>query len=553
MLTTLTIKNVVIIESLTIDFRGGFCALTGETGAGKSILLDSLGLALGMRAETGLVRKGSDKASVSAVFELPADHEVFQELKEQELDYEPGSIVLRRVLNADGGSKAFINDQPVSVTLLRQIGNMLVEIHGQFETYGLLDPKTHKGMLDDYAGIDGQSLAVQWQAWKEAEAALETAQMTLAKAREDEDYLRQSLEDLDTLNPEGEGEEERLSQLREQLMNREQILEGLNTAHHILSENTSVNEAFRALDRIADKTGSSIQQALDAIDRADAELQEAVSQIQSLSADLEDCDHNLESIDDRLFSLKGQARKHECSIDDLPQKREELAQQLTLIEKQDDHLADLIKAADQARRAFEQEARQVSAVRQSSAARLDDLVAKELPPLKLEKARFVTQVDPLAETQWGPGGIDSVRFLVATNPGSAPGPLDKIASGGEMARFMLALKVIMAEAGIPQTMIFDEVDTGIGGATASAVGERLARLAQDKQILVVTHAPQVAARANHHWIVMKESGHGDNVQTTVIPLPETTARREEIARMLAGAEITQEARAAADKLLETGS
>ncbi|MCB9991891.1 MAG: DNA repair protein RecN [Rhodospirillales bacterium] len=547
MLAALAIKNVVLIDQLTIEFQPGFCALTGETGAGKSILLDSLGLALGARSETGLVRRGQDQAQVSAEFHLETEHPVHAFLGGQGLESD-NTLILRRIVKADGGSRAFINDQPVSIGLLKQAGDMLVEIHGQFDTQGLLDPKTHKDMLDDYAGIDRAALSAAWETWQTAKQKLQTAQDDMDKARAEENYLRQAVEDLDALAPQP-GEEQTLAHLRERLMKRDQIMEGLNGAYETLSEaDNMIGSASRMLERAGDDG----QAMIDGADRASAEIREVISLIQGLSADLDENDYSLSEIDDRLYALRGQARKHQCDVDDLPAVRETLAQQLNLIDAQDGALAGLMKQVDQSRAAYLDAARKTHEQRTKTAAKLDKLVAAELPPLKLDKARFVTQVEQLEEdSAWGPGGFDRVRFLVATNPGSAPGPLNKIASGGEMSRFMLALKVVMAATGMAGSMIFDEVDSGIGGATASAVGDRLARLARDKQILVVTHAPQVAARAAHHLIVLK-SGKED-VKTTVIPLDELHERREEIARMISGAEITTEARAAADKLMETGT
>lgn len=549
MLSSLSIQNVVLIDKLTIDFRAGFCALTGETGAGKSILLDSLGLALGMRADSGLVKRGADKAIVVAAFDLTPSHPVFEIMREQELESEDSTIILRRVVNKDGGSKAFINDQPISAGLLKQIGNVLVEIHGQFDTYGLLDAKTHGAILDEYGQIDAQPVRTAWQDWKRIEKDYEALLQTIENSKNEEEYLRQSLEDLDALDPKGADEEAELDALRSRLMNKEQVMDALNTAYHLLQEQSAVSEAYRALDRIADKGGESLKAAIEALDRADSELQEATAQIQSASADLEGENYNLEEIDDRLHDLRGQARKHDCAVATLPEIREQLAQKLNAIETEDEQLTQLSRQREIARQAYIKAAQSLSKTRQIAAKKLDSLVAAELPPLKLDKARFVTSVTELPEDRWHANGCDNIAFLIATNPGAEPGALNKIASGGEMARFMLALKVVISEVASPQTMIFDEVDTGIGGATANAVGERLAVLAKNKQILVVTHAPQVAARADNHWIVVKESGAAEDTRTTVVPLSESAARQEEIARMLAGAEITEEARAAASKLI----
>lgn len=546
MLAALTICNVVLIDRLEIDFRPGFCALTGETGAGKSILLDSLGLALGARSDAGLVRAGAEEACVTATFELAPGHPALCVLREAGMEAEESEpLILRRSVAADGRSRAFINDRPVSIGLLRAAGATLAEIHGQFDTQGLLDSRTHRALLDSYAGIGGR-LATLWESWQQARRALDEAAARIERAQAEEEHLRRSLEDLDELDPQ-EGEEERLSALRGTLMRRGQIVEGMTGALGALAEAES---AAGTAYRLVQKTGDGAGPVLEGIDRALAEIQEAQSQIHSRCADIEDCEDSLESIDDRLHALRGMARRYGCMPAELPARRAEIAEQLAAVRGREGALDGLRKQAEAARAAWLDEAETAHEARIKAARKLDSLVARELPPLRLEKARFETAVERLDEDKWGPSGLDRVRFLISTNPGTAPGPLDKIASGGEMARFMLALKVVLAEAGSRASLIFDEADSGIGGATASAVGERLARLARSRQVLAITHSPQVAARADHHWIVMKD-GRKD-VKTTVIPLAEA-ARREEIARMLAGAEITAEARAAADRLLETGT
>ncbi|MCE7887252.1 MAG: DNA repair protein RecN [Alphaproteobacteria bacterium PRO2] len=548
MLASLSIQNVVLIDRLNIDFRDGLCALTGETGAGKSILLDALGLALGARSESGLVRKGADAAQVTAEFHVGKNHYSAAILKNSDLEPDE-NLILRRSVSADGRSRAFINDQPVSIGLLKQIGETLVEIHGQFETQGLLNPATHGEILDEYAGI-GVGLTGLWASWKAEAEKFEQLKTDAEKSRNEETYLRQAVEDLDALSPKT-GEESELSALRARLMNREQALEALGTAYDALNgENDPVRKASSALARVAGKMAGAADQIIIALDRASAEMQEAGALIQSLSADLQEGGHDLESIDDRLHELKAQARKHNCAVDDLATMRETLAAKLNLIEHADEALEEQMRKVEKARKAYAAQAEKDSAQRALAAAKLDKLVAKELPPLKLDKAKFVTKIETLAEKDWGPDGIDRVRFLVATNPGAEPGALNKIASGGEMARFMLALKVVMAEVGAAETLIFDEADAGIGGAVADAVGERLARLAGKRQVLVVTHAPQVAARAGHHYIVAK-AGTKD-VKTSVLQIDQKR-RREEIARMLSGANVTDEARRAADKLLETGT
>lgn len=550
MLTTLTIQNVVIIEKLVVEFRQGLCALTGETGAGKSILLDSLGLAMGQRAEARLVRKGADKAIVSAAFEVEPSHLVYAILAESDLLIDNSeAIVLRRSLTPDGRSKAYINDQSVSVSLLKKIGESLIEIHGQFDTRGLLNPSTHRQMLDDYAGI-GDGVENLWKKFRSDLGALEALKQCQKNAREHEDFLRTALEDLDAFEPK-QGEEKELARLRETLMNREQVLDGLNSAYQILNtDNDPVRDALGVLSRISDKLPEQANEVMETLDRATVEVTEALNLISSLSSDLEENEHDLQSIDDRLFGLRAQARKHGVNVDDLADLREKLAQDLNTIEHGDDLLAQAMKTVEKSREQYKSAAIQLSEKRKSVAKTMDDLIAKELPPLKLERAKFVSVISELNDQSWGPHGIDGVEFLVSTNPGADPVSLSKIASGGEMSRFMLALKVVMAEVGSAPTLIFDEVDAGIGGGTADAVGERLSKLAQSKQILVVTHSPQVAARANYQWTVEK-SGETE-VRTNVVALPDMQSRREEIARMLSGASITEEARAAADKLLEIG-
>jgi len=543
MLAGLTIKNVVLIDHLMIQFDKGLCALTGETGAGKSILLDSLGLALGARSESGLVRKDADAANVSAEFNLLPSHPVFAFLKEQGVEAE-SPLILRRSVATDGKSRAFINDHPVSVALLKSAGEMLVEIHGQFDTQTLLNPRTHRGLVDEYAQSDLKPLAQSWNDWRSARDALAEKRESMMRAKSEEVYLRAALEQLDELAPQA-GEEEKLTQLRSRLMRREQNIDNYNTAYKSTEAAVStLNTVWKALEK-AGEGGSEVAKALD---RAMAELQEVSGGVESMIASLEDSEYSLTEIDDRLFALKAQARKHACAMDDLPAKRDELSSLLRGIEHQEDTLAELEKSVQKARKTYEEKAKALSKARKDAAAKLDKLVAKELIPLKLDKARFETQVEILPENEWGETGMDRVQFLVATNPGSAAGPLNKIASGGEMARFMLALKVVLAEVGVAQTLVFDEVDSGIGGATADAVGERLARLAKQRQILVVTHSPQVAAKSAYHAIVVKTGK--TNPTTKVLPLSNSNERTEEIARMLSGAEITKEARAQAAKLLE---
>ncbi|MBX2834795.1 MAG: DNA repair protein RecN [Micavibrio sp.] len=554
MLRSLTIQNVVLIEKLEIDFSCGLCALTGETGAGKSILLDSLGLALGARAESRLVRRGADKAQVIASFDVAPTHKAFAVLEDAEFTIDPSEgLVLRRTLSTDGKSKAYINDQPAGAALLKAVGDTLVEIHGQFDTHALLKQPSHIGMLDEFAGLESKAVDLQarFNAWKSARQELASAENTAEKFREEEEYLRHVTDELINLNP-YVGEEKELQDLKLAIQNRDTVIEALNAAHGYLTAEDSadamIQKAYRVIGRSADKIGKASEEIMEAMDRASVELESARVCIDAAFADLDDVPHNFADVDDRLYAIRAAARKHECKPDDLDEKLTELEARLATIEAQDDILSELSRKVDASRQSYEALAEEISTARVRSATQIDQEVMAELVPLKLEKARFFTQVMRRDEGEWNGQGIDRVEFLIATNPGADPSPLTKIASGGEMARFMLALKVVMAAVGSAETLIFDEVDTGIGGAVADAVGERLCILAKTHQVMVVTHSPQVAARGNNHWIVHK-SGEAD-VRTSITPLKSAQERREEIARMLSGAQITIEARAAADKLLE---
>ena len=559
MLVSLTIRDVVLIERLSLSFRKGLCALTGETGAGKSILLDALGLALGARADSGLVRHGADQASVTAEFELSGDHPAFSILKEQGLDADSGdsvsgygSLVIRRTVNTDGRSRAWVNDQPVGVGLLKSLGAELVEVHGQFDTHGLLNPQTHRSVLDAYAGLSAQAaqVAAAHRAWRQVEDARHSAAADIARARSEEEYLRHAVAELDGLAPKS-GEEEELSETRAVLMHREKLVDGMNAAYAELSGDRGVERslasAIRTLSRIADRAGGTLDPVIAALDRAATEAGEAIAALQTASSSVDMDPRALEKLEERLFALRAAARKHGVDVDALAALREEMAGRLLLIEDQGDLLAKLAKEAEQARATFHKAAETLSAARREAAGRLDVAVAGELAPLKMEKAKFRTLVEPLNESEWNASGIDRVAFQVATNPGSPPGALNKIASGGELARFMLALKVVLAQTSTVGTLVFDEVDTGIGGAVAAAVGERLETLGHGLQVLVVTHSPQVAARGAVHLKVQK-SQKGEQVTTGVAEL-DGDERREEIARMLSGATVTAEARAAADSLI----
>ncbi len=554
MLTGLDIQNVVLIDRLSLEGDGGLVALTGETGAGKSILLDALGLALGARAEAGLVRHGTPQATVSASFDLPPQHAALQLLTARGIESD-GTLILRRTVNKDGRSKAFINDAPVSVQLLKETGALLIEIHGQFDTQGLLDSASHGAVLDEFAGTTADAAAVRraYAAWRDAMEKLDDAKAGIEATRLQEEYLRYTVAELEALAPET-GEEAILAEKRQRLMNREKLAEGFEQAQSLLTDDAGLQSKIgrleAVLEKLAAKSENQIRPLLDNLSRAKGEIDDMSWQIDRIMSGADDGDERLEDIEERFFALKDCAKKHRCAPDDLPAVLTDLAQRLRLITHQDDALAELQAAVTAARKNYIDLAGKLSAKRQKAAGKLAKAVNTELPALKLEKAKFDVAVETTAdESGWGADGMDRVRFLVATNPGAAPGALNKIASGGELSRFMLALKLILSGSGTVPTLVFDEVDSGIGGAVADAVGERLQKLSTLCQVLVVTHSPQVAARARHHWHVAKTEQKG-TVVTRITPLTETSARQEEIARMLSGANITTEARAQASRLLE---
>lgn len=554
MLASLDIQNVVLIDRLSLEGDAGLVALTGETGAGKSILLDALGLALGARADAGLVRHGTAQATVTASFELPAMHRVRSWLADNGIDGAE-QIILRRSVTKDGRSKAFVNDAAVSVQFLRDLGAQLIEIHGQFDTHGLLDSATHGDTLDAFTGtaVEAKAVSEAWDSWRNALANLDEAKAGIDAMRLQEEYLRYTVAELEKLAPK-QGEEASLAEKRQRLLNRGKLAEGLSQAADILTADGGLqNMAGRlesVLEKLAAKSGSMAAPLMETLSRIRMDLEDLGWQIdRQLNAE-ENGDESLEDIEERYFALRDVAKKHRCTADDLPAVQADLTQKLRLITHQDDALEELEAKVRHARKHFVDLAEKLSAKRHKSAGKLAKAVNTELPALKLDKARFDVECKAQTdETLWGPQGIDRIRFLVATNPGSAPGPLDKIASGGELSRFMLALKLILSGGGSVPTLIFDEVDSGIGGAVADAVGERLQRLSLHCQVLVVTHSPQVAARAAHHWHVAKTEQKG-TVLTRITPLTETAARQEEIARMLSGANITTEARAQAARLLE---
>ena len=552
MLKSLTVSNIVLIEQMTLQFSSGLTVLTGETGAGKSILLDALGLTLGSRADFDLIRNGADQAQATASFTLAGDHPANARLDEAGIAADD-MLILRRRLKRDGKSNASINDVPVSLGLLREIGDMLVEIQGQFEGRGLLDVATHITLIDkaaDHADILSK-LDAGWTSWQQAKRNLAQAKQELDKTRADEEWLRDAVAQLDALAPQV-GEEADLTGQREMLGNVGRIGEGLAMADDaILGENraqTLLGKALAALERVAPLAGGGLDQALTALERADAELTEASTAISSAAHELEADPNKLQEVDDRLHELRQQARKHGCGVDELPEMHKRLAESLAGLEDSAGALAGLAENERQWGDYYREMAKIISNNRHTAAASLDAKVMAELPPLKLENADFITTIMPLAETQWGPLGIDQVRFEASTNKGMKAGPIDRIASGGELARFLLALKVSLEDSGAGRTLIFDEVDSGVGGAVAAAVGERLLRLGAGMQTLVVTHSPQVAAKGSHHMRIAKTTSDSGIVSGTK-PL-DAIARTEEIARMLAGEKITPEARAAAAALME---
>ncbi|MGZ0188925.1 MAG: DNA repair protein RecN [Alphaproteobacteria bacterium] len=550
MLRALSIRRIVIVDALDLEFEAGLMVLTGETGAGKSILLDSLGLALGARADAGLVQPGADAASVVAEFDLPETHPVLAMLENAELSTE-GPLLLRRTLGADGRSRAFINDQPVSVNLLRTVGNLCAEIHGQFEQHGLLNPLRHGEILDAAAGLGEMAADVGklWTDWRQAADALQDAQARADAAKRDEAFLRHAAEELEALAPQPE-EEENLSNQRAFLMGRSRLFDALKTAATALDKADAANairKGERALARAAEAAEGRFDTVLAALERAGIELDEAERALDVATQDLGADTGSLEDVDGRLFSLRDMARKHNVPPTGLPELLEKFRQDIELIDRTDDRLAELQEQAKALQERYHALATELSEKRKAAAKQLQAAVLKELPPLKLDRADLDVEVGALDESGWGPNGMDRVRFLARTNPGQAFGAMHKVASGGELARFALALRVVLAENGVAGSLIFDEVDAGVGGATAAAVGERLKRLSMGVQALVITHSPQVAALGNRHYQVEKDEANG-RVSTTVRELT-GKARQEEIARMLSGAEITKEARAQADRLL----
>ena len=556
MLAALSIRDIVLIDKLDLEFGEGLSALTGETGAGKSILLDAFSLAIGARGDASLVRRGAAQGQVSASFELAPNHSVFALLSDNGIAIEDSILILRRVQGADGRSRAFINDIGVSVQLLRQVGRSLAEIHGQHDERALIDPSGHRDLVDAFGGLSGDAkdLATRYEAWADADAMRLRHESEVAATRANADYLSHALEELQTLAPEP-GEEEALAARRQLMMNGEKIASELNEALDALQgEGTAgarLASALRRIERQAATSGGALNGVAEALERVLSETESARDKIGEALAAAAFQPSDLEDAEERLFALRAIARKHRVAVDDLPALMQKLEAELAAVNTSETKAAELAKAAARARAAYETAALALSKARAKAAKQLDKQVAGELAPLKLEKARFVTHIESLDVDEGGPSGIDRIAFLVAANPGTEPGPMMKVASGGELARFILALKVVLAARGAAPTLIFDEVESGVGGATAAAVGKRLAGLAESVQVLAVTHAPQVAALACGHMMIAKEAiaGPEGEAMATRVAVLEGDDRREEVARMLAGQTITDEARAAADRLM----
>ncbi len=537
-----------------MNFEGGLCVLSGETGAGKSILLSGIGLAIGARSERELVRHGCDQGSVSAELVLPKDHAVWSLLGEHGLEFDDNHIILRRIISRAGPSRAFINDQSVSASLLRKIGESLIEIHGQHDERGLLNPAGHRNMLDDIGDYDGltEKLEQNYQNLTKLQDALVHEQEKLDLAKQDEDYIRHNLEELEQLAP-SLGEESELAAERTRMMRGEALSEGLGELLDKLLSDKGVDTVLRAtlrkIERMSDQAPGLLDSVSESLDRAATETAEGISTLESVIRELEFNPYDLENTEERLFALRAAARKHSCQPDGLVALKKEFEEKLDNLQFSDAEVQRLTSEVSIARQKFEESVKKLTVARTRTAGEIDELVNKELPALKMDKAEFKTFIEPIEQDKWNAGGGERVDFRVSTNPGAPFGGLIKIASGGELSRFILALKVVLARRTSVATLIFDEIDQGVGGAVANAVGERLAELAQKAQILVITHSPQVAARGKSHWLINKSSSEKEEAAVTAVTLLDKETRREEIARMLAGAEVTKEARAAADNLL----
>ncbi len=551
MLARLSIRDIVLIDRLDIDFGSGLAVLTGETGAGKSILLDAFALALGARGDVALVREGAEQGQVIAAFDVEQKHSARRVLAENDLGAEDDELIVRRVQFADGRTRAFINDQPVSVQVLRALGAALVEIHGQHDERAFVDAATHRALLDAYGGIedDAAEVARLWTELRARDAAVAEHRAAVERAAREAEWLRHAVEELGRLAAQP-GEETTLAERRASMMQAEKVAEDLRSTHESVSGPHSpvppLATAVRRLERRVMQAPALIEPAVKAIDAALNALEEARAHLEHALQVADYDPRELERIEERLFALRAAARKYNVPVDNLAALAQRYESDLALIDAGAERLATLEREAQEASDRYRAAAASLSAARHRAAQQLDKAVNAELKPLKLERAQFSTEITSENE---GPHGLDRVEFWVRTNPGTRPGPLMKVASGGELARFLLALKVVLADRGSAPTLVFDEIDTGVGGAVADAIGVRLARLASGVQVIAVTHAPQVAARADRHYLISKDAlAKGKRVATRVAEL-EGERRREEIARIVAGAEITAEARAAAERLI----
>lgn len=548
MLQRLSIRNIVLIDALDLDLSAGLTALTGETGAGKSILLDALGLALGERSDAALIRTGADSASVTAEFTNCAMPDLLDELGIEPTD----TLILRRTLGRDGKSRAFLNDQSIGVTTLKTLASRLIEIEGQFGVHALLERDRHRALLDLFGNLGLQVSTVKqaWAAWRDAKTKLTALESAAAAGAREEQYLRSAVEELRAIDPQ-ENEEDELVARRTRLQQQQKLLEGLERAWDALSGEAGaelrLSEASRSLQRLAELLPDSAPPAIEAIDRAAVELAEAVRLVEYEQARENGEGLSLEAVEDRLYKLRGAARKYQVTVTALASLTADLEQQLAAIDGGEEALKKAKAAVTATASAYQQAADKLSKSRRTAAASFDKLTAAELAPLKLDRAKFVTDIQPLSLDQAQENGLDQVTFTVAMNPGGTLSPLHKTASGGELARLLLALKVVLAAANPVATLIFDEADTGLGGATAAAVGERFARLAADVQVIVITHSPQVAAQADTQLRISKAETKGLTATRVIALSPDE--RREEIARMLSGNAVTDAARAAADALM----
>lgn len=556
MLVQLSIRDIVLIERLDLAFETGLSVLTGETGAGKSILLDSLSLALGGRGDGSLVRHGEDKGQVTAVFDVGGSHPARTLLKGNGVD-DDGDLIFRRVQSADGRTRAYINDQPVSVQLMRQVGQLLVEIHGQHDDRALIDTNAHRMLLDAFAGLTDEALDLgeSYRRWREAERAYKTHKAKVEAAAREADYLRASVEELEGLSP-LDGEEDELAERRSAMQKSERIAGDIAEASEFLNGNASpvphIASLMRRLERKSHEAPGLLEETVQLLGTALDTLSAAQMEVEAALRRTEFDPRELERVEERLFALRAAGRKYSVPVADLPALAEKMVADLADLDAGEERLGQLEAAVVETRAHYDHLALQLSGKRQNAAQALADAVMQELPALKLERASFMVEVSADAENATV-DGIDTVEFHVQTNPGTRPGPIMKVASGGELSRFLLALKVALADRGSAPTLVFDEIDTGVGGAVADAIGQRLKRLSAKVQVLSVTHAPQVAARASAHFLISKgpTGDAGDKIATRVA-IMEPEHRKEEIARMLAGASVTDEARAAAAKLLAAG-